>query len=200
MRFQPDFHKTLVSFEDFSLAYGDGALFQGFSEKLNRGEILALTGANAAGKSSIARMLFGKVAERTFGGFSMVQNVRVSCVRQIYENHGPLKEFAQAEELDFELFLSNLKKLGMEREVFRQPIEAMSQGQQKKVELAKSLSQEAQLYVWDEPLNYLDVFNREQIADLLRSVKPTMLLIEHDADFVQEVSDKIVEIRKNLVK
>ena len=55
----------------------------------------------------------------------------------------------------------------MERKQFTQKIETMSQGQQKKVELARSLSQEAELYLWDEPLNYLDVFNREQIIKLL---------------------------------
>jgi lincosamide and streptogramin A transport system ATP-binding/permease protein len=40
-------------------------------------------------------------------------------------------------------------------------------GQRKKVELAKSLAQKAELYIWDEPLNYLDVFNQKQLEDLL---------------------------------
>ena len=65
-------------------------------------------------------------------------------------------------------------------------------GQRKKVELAKSLSQTANLYIWDEPLNYLDVFNQKQILELLRRVKPTLILIEHDEYFVQKVSNKIV--------
>lgn len=59
----------------------------------------------------------------------------------------------------YQAFLNNLRKLGMEREVFHNKIEQMSMGQRKKVELAKSLSQDAELYIWDEPLNYLDVFN-----------------------------------------
>lgn len=70
----------------------------------------------------------------------------------------------------------------------------MSMGQRKKVELAKSLSQSAHLYIWDEPLNYLDVFNQKQILELLQRVKPTMILIEHDRYFVKEVSDKIISL------
>ena len=71
----------------------------------------------------------------------------------------------------------------------------MSQGQQKKVELARSLSQEAELYLWDEPLNYLDVFNREQIIKLLETSHPTMLLVEHDQDFIERISNQIINLK-----
>ena len=80
----------------------------------------------------------------------------------------------------------------MERRVFNNKIQDMSIGQRKKVELAKSLSQVANLYIWDEPLNYLDVFNQKQILDLLLRAKPTMILIEHDEYFVKKVNDKMV--------
>ncbi len=83
----------------------------------------------------------------------------------------------------------------MERKQFTQKIETMSQGQQKKVELARSLSQEAELYLWDEPLNYLDVFNHEQIAQLLENSQPTMLLVEHDQAFVEKVSNQIINLK-----
>jgi lincosamide and streptogramin A transport system ATP-binding/permease protein len=54
--------------------------------------------------------------------------------------------------------------------------------------LAKSLSQPAALYIWDEPLNYLDVFNQEQLENLIQEVQPTMLIIEHDRDFIDKVA------------
>ncbi|MGH2285579.1 Lsa family ABC-F type ribosomal protection protein, partial [Enterococcus faecalis] len=74
-----------------------------------------------------------------------------------------------------------LRKLGMERAVFNNRIEQMSMQQLKKVEVAKSLSQSAELYNWDEPLNYLDVFKQQQLEALILSLKPAMLVIEHDA-------------------
>ena len=67
-------------------------------------------------------------------------------------------------------------------------------GQQKKVELAKSLSQSAELFIWDEPLNYLGVFNHEQIEALLKTVKPALLVVEHDVTFVKNIADQVIEL------
>lgn len=92
--------------------------------------------------------------------------------------------------------LNNLRKLGMERDVFHNKIEQMSMGQRKKVELAKSLSQPAELYTWDEPLNYLDVFNQEQLEQLILNVKPAMLLVEHDQTFLDKVSTEIISLER----
>ena len=71
----------------------------------------------------------------------------------------------------------------------------MSMGQRKKVEVAKSLSQSAELYIWDEPLNYLDVFNHQQLEALILSVRPAMLVIEHDAHFMKKITDKKIVLK-----
>ena len=52
----------------------------------------------------------------------------------------------------------------------------------------------AHLYIWDEPLNYIDVFSRMQIEELLMTYKPTMLLVEHDARFQKKIATRVVEI------
>ncbi|EFQ46268.1 LOW QUALITY PROTEIN: hypothetical protein LBGG_00006, partial [Lactobacillus gasseri MV-22] len=65
---------------------------------------------------------------------------------------------------------------------------------QKRVALAKSLVEKADLYLWDEPANYLDVFNQDQLIKLLREVKPAMLLIEHDKYFIEQVADQRIVI------
>ncbi len=94
--------------------------------------------------------------------------------------------------MDYQAFLNNLRKLGMEREVFHNKIEQMSMGQRKKVELAKSLSQDAELYIWDEPLNYLDVFNQEQLEQLILENKPPMLIVDHDQTFLKKIASQVV--------
>ena len=68
-----------------------------------------------------------------------------------------------------------------------------SAGQKKKVLLAKSLCERAHLYIWDEPLNYIDVLSRIQIEDLLLEYAPTMIFVEHDEVFQEKVATKIVE-------
>ncbi len=69
----------------------------------------------------------------------------------------------------------------------------LSAGQKKKVLLARSLCERAHLYVWDEPLNYVDVLSRMQIEELLAEYAPTMLFVEHDAAFCENVATKVVQ-------
>jgi lincosamide and streptogramin A transport system ATP-binding/permease protein len=60
--------------------------------------------------------------------------------------------------------------------------------------VAKSLCDEAHLYLWDEPLNFIDVLSRMQIEKLLLHYKPTMLFVEHDKTFADAVATKRVEL------
>lgn len=69
-------------------------------------------------------------------------------------------------------------------------METYSAGQKKKVILARSLCEQAHLYIWDEPLNYIDVLSRMQIEDLLKQAKPTLVFVEHDARFCREIATK----------
>lgn len=52
----------------------------------------------------------------------------------------------------------------------------------------------AHLYIWDEPLNYIDVFSRMQIERLIETYQPTMLLVEHDVRFREKLATKIIEL------
>lgn len=81
----------------------------------------------------------------------------------------------------------------MERVQFAKPMEDYSEGQKKKVLLASSLLTPAHLYIWDEPLNYIDVFSRMQIEKLLLSSRPTMLVVEHDVRFRETIATKVVD-------
>ena len=85
-----------------------------------------------------------------------------------------------------------LRKLDFSREQLEKPLEALSQGQKKKVLIARSLCEQAHLYLWDEPLNYVDVYSRIQIEELILKFQPTMVFVEHDAEFADRVADRIL--------
>ena len=72
--------------------------------------------------------------------------------------------------------------------------EQRTTGQKKKVLLAKSLCEKAHLYIWDEPLNYIDVLSRIQIENLLLEYAPTLLFVEHDRTFTDKIATKIVHL------
>ena len=87
-----------------------------------------------------------------------------------------------------------LRNLGFEREQFDIPMEQYSQGQKKKVLIARSLSERAHLYLWDERSTISTSFPAIQIEQLLRQQEATMLFVEHDAAFCENVGARVQEI------
>ncbi len=95
------------------------------------------------------------------------------------------------------IFKAMLSKLGFSKIDFDTNIDKMSEGQKKKVLIAKSISEQANIYIWDEPLNYIDILSRIQIEDAILKYKPTLIFVEHDEAFVERVATKIVYIEND---
>ena len=107
---------------------------------------------------------------------------------------GSLTGFAQAGGVELTAFLTLLRKLGFERAQFETDLSALSQGQKKKALLARSICQSAHLYLWDEPLNYVDVFSRIQIEEMLRDTGASLLLVEHDRAFLDAIGAQTISL------
>ena len=88
--------------------------------------------------------------------------------------------------------------MGFSNLEFESDISKMSEGQKKKVLIAKSISEPANLYIWDEPLNYIDILTRIQIEEAILKYKPTLIFVEHDETFVKNVATKVINIEKNI--
>ena len=85
-----------------------------------------------------------------------------------------------------------LNKLDFRSDSFGKDLSAFSDGQKKKVALAASLAVPAHLYIWDEPLNYIDLVSRMLLEELIARFCPTILFVEHDAAFCANVATKTV--------
>lgn len=178
---QPSYHQTLLTLERVGITLPDLSL------TVKQGECVLLTGGNGSGKSTLIKAILGQPVGQVSG--------TVSLVRQHYtDQRGSLTAYAHCNHLPVDQLLNTLKKLGMERASFTTPLDQLSMGQQKKVELARSLLTPAQLYIWDEPLNYLDTYNQGQLIQLIQTAHPAMLIIEHDQHFIAEVATKCVTI------
>ena len=108
---------------------------------------------------------------------------------------GTLSDFAEDNHIDESLFKAILRKMNFERVQFEKNIETFSEGQKKKVLIAKSLCEKAHLYVWDEPLNFIDIYSRIQIEQLIKEFQPTIIFVEHDKIFRDTVATKIVQLK-----
>lgn len=192
---KPTHHDTLIECTNLQLSYDGIPLFQPVSFSIKKGERLAIIGRNGSGKSSLLAAILGIFTGEIAGEIKIAHGIQWSLIRQLYEdNQGSLEAFAEQEKIAYQDLLHNLRKLGVERETFLQAIETMSMGQRKRVEVARSLTQEAEIFIWDEPLNYLDVFNHSQIEEIILRTQPTMLLIEHDQRFIETIATGILDL------
>ena len=187
----------LLEVRDFCPDYGGGPVGAPVSFTLRQGERLALTGPNGCGKSSLLKAAAGVDIPHS-GTLALASGVVLSCVRQDAGGlSGSFAQFAQAGGVELTDLLTLLRKLDFPRIQFEKDLSALSEGQKKKVLLARSLCQRAHLYLWDEPLNYVDVFSRIQIEDLLRETGASLLLVEHDRAFLQAIGARIVTLKNS---
>lgn len=107
---------------------------------------------------------------------------------------GKLSEFSKNKGIDEQHLKSSLTQLAVQHTQFEKNIEDWSKGQKKKLLIAASLCEPSKLYIWDEPLNFIDVISRIQIEKMILDVKPTMLFVEHDQYFGNTIATNILEI------
>jgi lincosamide and streptogramin A transport system ATP-binding/permease protein len=185
---------VLAEANALAISYGSRSVCGPLDFVLRQGERVALTGRNGSGKSSVAKILAGEAISHT-GTLRTAGGLIVSYMPQDTSFlSGSVLDFARDNGLDETLFLTILRKLDFPREQFDKDMRDFSGGQKKKALLAKSLSERAHIYIWDEPLNFVDVLSRMQVRDLLLAAKPTMLLVEHDRAFINEVATRRIQL------
>lgn len=187
---------NLVVANDFSIYYDGKQVFKPMDFHIENGEIITITGENGAGKSSFLKSIVGFDIERK-GELKLASNLKISYLSQDFNwIKGSLDNFILDNNIDKTKFLTLLRKMGFSREQFEKNIESYSSGQKKKVLIAKSICEEANLYIWDEPLNFLDIITRTQIEKMILKYKPTMIIVEHDEEFLNNINSRNIEIVK----
>jgi lincosamide and streptogramin A transport system ATP-binding/permease protein len=161
-----------------------------------RGGKYALSGGNGSGKSTIMKSVCGievDYAPPVPFVLDIPKDITVSYVPQ------NINEITDITGVDDNLFRAILAMLGVPSKDLKKisantDTDNFSSGQRKKLAIAASLASPSHLYVWDEPLNYIDVISAEQIEQLCRHPDMTLLFAEHDTMFAENIGAEKIEI------
>ncbi len=182
----------LITVNDLSVTYDKEPLFSNKTFEISNNNMYVISGTNGSGKSTIVKAILNKIS---YDGYVNIHDdLIISYVSQDVDYlHGSLSDYIYSNQIDEVLFKSILRKLDFSRDMFEKDISTYSQGQKKKVLIAASLSKEAHLYIWDEPFNYIDIYSRKQLLSAIQEFNPTMIVIEHDRTFLDNIT--YIEIR-----
>jgi lincosamide and streptogramin A transport system ATP-binding/permease protein len=186
--------KELIQLTDVSVMYDGQIVNKPLSFNVEQGDRIVLDGKNGCGKSSILKLILGNPIQHT-GTLNIGSNLIISYVQQDTSHlKGMLSDFIEEYQIDETLFKSILRKMDFDRIQFEKDISYYSGGQKKKLLIAKSLCEKAHLYIWDEPLNFIDIYSRMQIEELIQTFNPTMVFVEHDHTFQKIIATKTIKM------
>ncbi|MFT2007671.1 ABC-F family ATP-binding cassette domain-containing protein [Pontibacter sp. 13R65] len=190
---QPGRH--VLRLEHMSKSYGDKVIFKDTHVHVERGDKIALVGANGKGKSTLLRIIAG--TEPIKGNRELGHNVIMSFYAQhqlesLHVENEILQELQQAGSKKTEVELRTLlgSFLFTGETVFKK-IKVLSGGEKSRVALAKTLISEANFLMLDEPTNHLDMMSVNILIQALEQYEGTFIVISHDRYFVENVATKI---------
>ncbi|MBU9722474.1 MULTISPECIES: metal ABC transporter ATP-binding protein [Bacillaceae] len=215
-----DYHET-VDVKSLSVHYHGNLALKNVSFTVNKGSIVGVIGPNGAGKSTLMKAMLG--LERCKGTVSFfgekVKDIRknIAYVPQrssidwdfpvlvkdvvLMGRFMHIPWYKIASKKDKERAFEALRMVGMEEFANRQ-IGELSGGQQQRVFIARSLSQDADLFFLDEPFVGIDVKSEEIIVDILHTLKQegkTIFVIHHDLSKVEKYFDQLVLLNQELI-
>jgi ATP-binding cassette, subfamily F, member 3 len=196
--------RDVVVLDHVSKAYGDLVILKNTSARIERGDKVALIGANGKGKSTLLRIIDG--SEKTEGNRTEGHNVIKSFFAQhqleaLTLDNEIIQEMAQAGSAKSETELRNVLGcfLFTNDEVFKK-IKVLSGGEKSRVALAKTLISEANFLLLDEPTNHLDFQSVNILIQALQQYEGTFVTVSHDRHFIRGVANKIWYIEDQQIK
>jgi ATP-binding cassette subfamily F protein 3 len=196
--------KVLVELKDVSKSFGENIIVEHTSVEIDRGDKIALIGANGKGKSTLLRIIAG--TETSGGERKWGHNVEEAFYAQhqleaLNINNTVLDEMkecgSQKTELELRTLLGCFLFSGDEVE---KKIRVLSGGEKARVALAKTMISKANFLLLDEPTNHLDMHSSDLLVEALNRYEGSYILVSHDRFFISKTANKIWEIVDHQIK
>ena len=196
--------KVVIEAENISKNYGDKKVLKNVDLLVDRDSKIAFVGQNGQGKSTLAKIIVGEIE---YGGkLTLGHNVQIGYFAQ---NQADYLDGSKTV-LDTMIDAANEKNRSRVRDIlgsflFRGDevekfVRVLSGGERNRLALAKLLLQPFNVLVMDEPTNHLDIKSKNVLKDALKSFEGTLILVSHDRDFLQGLTNKVYEFKDHKIK
>lgn len=203
-----------ISVRDLHKSFGKDEILKGIDLDINRGEVVSIIGASGGGKSTFLRCLID-LEQIDSGEIKVPDKNKMGMVFQSF-NLFPHKTAAQnimeslivVDKMDKkearEIALNLLDKVGLKEKADVYP-KTLSGGQKQRVAIARALAKNPEVLLFDEPTSALDPEMVKEVLNVIESLREenkniTMIIVSHEMDFVNKVSDRIFVFEKGKVK
>lgn len=194
MEFQQEqVESSILLLKHVEFSYGERPILENISFKIQPGDRLWIKGHNGSGKSTLLKLLLGECIPKS-GKFQRMDELKIATVGQ-----DPLWKEGFLTELEVDKARADrireyCSKFDLSEETLKRPLESFSGGELRKLDVARALAEENQLLILDEPLNFMDVYFREQLEKAILTATPTMIFVEHDERFGNQIATKILDM------
>ena len=196
--------KPIIALENISLSFGARKILDNVNFKINHGEILGMLGPNGVGKSTLIKCITEEMAydgqiehghNVTVGYFAQDSAEKLDGEKTVFKT---IDDIAKGEKRkDIRSILGAFLFSGEESE---KKVKVLSGGERTRLAICKLLFQEFNFLIMDEPTNHLDIQSKDILKDALKNYEGTLLLVSHDREFLDGLSNKIWEIREGKIK
>jgi len=205
-RFPPAPHSGKVTFriEEVSKSYDDLNVLNNINLEINKGEKIAFVGKNGEGKTTLAKIIVNQI--KYTGNCELGHNVQFGYYAQnqvdfLDQNKTVLETVEDAMRLDTNLKVRDvLGSFLFSSDEVDKKISVLSGGERARVSLCKLLLSPVNFLIMDEPTNHLDIMSKDILKKALASFDGTLVIISHDRDFLQGLTNKIYEFKNKNIK
>ena len=193
----PEVPPPILTMYDASVGYGNRTILSGLGLRLDQDDRIALLGANGNGKSTLAKLIAGKLEARS-GEVKRTPRLKIGYFDQhqaeaLDPEGTPLSHMQSAmpPQATVTQARSQLARFGLDEDRATTPIRNCSGGEKARLMLALTTRDAPQLLILDEPTNHLDIDAREAMVRALADYKGAVVLITHDPHLVELAADRL---------
>ncbi|MFT5986025.1 MAG: ATP-binding cassette subfamily F protein 3 [Planctomycetota bacterium] len=196
--------KVVIEAKNISKSYGDKEVLRGVDLMIERDAKVAFVGQNGQGKSTLAKIIVDEIPHG--GVLELGHNVQIGYFAQNQADYLDGTKTVEdtmldaADERTRPLVRNILGSFLFRGDEVDKYVRVLSGGERNRLALAKLLLQPFNVLVMDEPTNHLDIKSKNVLKDACKNFKGTMLLVSHDRDFLQGLTDKVYEFKDHKIK